>query len=527
MTDEGELPLLDCPSVNRIRVFNPSHTIAKLRFSPLRTNLAAERKARAQMQRRQYRLRYGHFVDHICIFFLMFALVILDLVLAFDERESMFYLYATLVIVIFYWFEIVFRMYAYTFFVYFSNIFDFLDFFIVLFSIAIWALYLMHNIRYFRHFTGKKIHKILRASRAIFKLLMLLLRLPHVCRSVVAMNKQGVSLGRKFIDLCYITDRILAMGLPASGIESCWRNSMTDVAKYLNLNHFGHYYVIDLCEEREYSHDIFEGRVLRSPFKDHSIPPLGVLVKIVHFCLHFLNADPNNVVVIHCKGGKGRTGLVVVSLMSVIYRASVSQLLRHFAKMRTDQVLSGGAQAVSNASQIRYVQYVHQLARKDLDQRNRFIRSEPLYLSELDAGFNITSFSFGPLPPQWKSTNFSRFEIQLSNCSDKKDVQAQAYLFGRNEAAEGHLDSEICWITITCARPFHCKGNLFIWLCKDRQRFAGVLIHTFMEVPTLGDVGYYLRYTKNEMDGVKYSIIPDDFELVLSLASDPSDIEEP
>ena len=45
------------------------------------------------------------------------------------------------------------------------------------------------------------------------------------------------------LDLTYITDRIIAMSLPATGVESAYRNSLKDVARLLQSKHQDNYMV--------------------------------------------------------------------------------------------------------------------------------------------------------------------------------------------------------------------------------------------------------------------------------------------
>ena len=45
------------------------------------------------------------------------------------------------------------------------------------------------------------------------------------------------------LDLTYITERIIAMSFPASGMESTYRNNLKDVAKMLKTKHQENYMV--------------------------------------------------------------------------------------------------------------------------------------------------------------------------------------------------------------------------------------------------------------------------------------------
>lgn len=49
------------------------------------------------------------------------------------------------------------------------------------------------------------------------------------------------------LDLTYITERIIAMSFPATGMESTYRNSLKDVAKMLKTKHQENYMVCSRC----------------------------------------------------------------------------------------------------------------------------------------------------------------------------------------------------------------------------------------------------------------------------------------
>lgn len=113
------------------------------------------------------------------------------------------------------------------------------------------------------------------------------------------------------LDLTYITDRIIAMGFPSHGAESMYRNSSTDVVNFFNTRHKDHYKVYNLCSERKYDHALFDGKVSWFPFDDHNV---CAFQDIAYFCKDvamFLAKHPKNVAAIHCKAGKGRTGLMI------------------------------------------------------------------------------------------------------------------------------------------------------------------------------------------------------------------------
>ena len=72
-------------------------------------------------------------------------------------------------------------------------------------------------------------------------------------------------------DLVYITDRVIVMGYPASGMEGLYRNKREDAKRFLDTRHGNNYWVFNFCPvaENSYPSSVFEGRVSRYPFPDH------------------------------------------------------------------------------------------------------------------------------------------------------------------------------------------------------------------------------------------------------------------
>ena len=50
-------------------------------------------------------------------------------------------------------------------------------------------------------------------------------------RRIVSQNKKRIKRGDFDLDLSYITDQIIAMGLPATGIEKNYRNPIEEVVR--------------------------------------------------------------------------------------------------------------------------------------------------------------------------------------------------------------------------------------------------------------------------------------------------------
>eukprot|EP00439_Symbiodinium_sp_Y106_P042868 s2814_g5.t1 len=161
---------------------------------------------------------------------------------------------------------------------------------------------------------------------------------------------------RNFKDLSYISERILAMSFPAQDLEARFRNPLPEVRSFLNQHHPDHR-VYNLCREpdRRYDEKSFHEVSTRICFYDHTPCPLEQLLELVEDQHRYLSSDTSHVVVIHCKAGKGRTGLVCACLLlREGLEMTASEALSTYADRRTHN-----HKGVTIPSQIRNLERVY------------------------------------------------------------------------------------------------------------------------------------------------------------------------
>ncbi len=139
----------------------------------------------------------------------------------------------------------------------------------------------------------------------------------HSCRKAVSRTKRRFQENGFDLDLTYITPRIIVHGFPASGLEHFYRNPRMEIRRFMDFYHRDKYKMFNFCCEpgRGYDPKIFYGRVERYPFKDHNTPPLETMAAFANSAKYWLDQDPQNVVNMHCKAGKGRAGLMCCVLL--------------------------------------------------------------------------------------------------------------------------------------------------------------------------------------------------------------------
>ncbi|KAL8195234.1 hypothetical protein R6Q57_025637 [Mikania cordata] len=180
-------------------------------------------------------------------------------------------------------------------------------------------------------------------------------------RHVVSQNKRRYQEGGFDLDMTYITENIIAMGFPAgdmsSGffgyVEGFYRNHMEEVIRFFETYHKDKYKVYNLCSERLYDASLFEGKVASFPFDDHNCPPIRLIISFCQSAYSWLKEDIENVVVVHCKAGMARTGLMISSLLLYLkFFPTAEESISYYNQKRCVD-----GKGLVLPSQVRYVKY--------------------------------------------------------------------------------------------------------------------------------------------------------------------------
>ncbi|CAE7677336.1 pteN [Symbiodinium pilosum] len=153
------------------------------------------------------------------------------------------------------------------------------------------------------------------------------------------------------LDLAYVTSRVIAMGFPGQGSGACFRNPHGEVKRFLEGAHGGHYRIYNLCAEKHFRDNGFPDETTSFPAADHCPPNFSDMLQLCKDVETWMQEDEQNVAVIHCKAGKGRSGTMICALL--LYAGAVTSArdaLRWFGRIR-----GGTRVGVTIPSQVRWI----------------------------------------------------------------------------------------------------------------------------------------------------------------------------
>ena len=178
----------------------------------------------------------------------------------------------------------------------------------------------------------------------------------NILKRLVSKQKRRLQDEKFDLDMSYITERVIAMGFPSIGCETIYRNSLTDVVDFFHTKHNDKVKIYNLCLEKDriYNKNLFvNSSVGLFPATDHNPCPIKLILEFcIDICLYLLK-NPNSVAAVHCKAGKGRTGVMICSYLVFSHLCESSEkAFRYYARIRTKNNTG-----VTIPSQKRYIKY--------------------------------------------------------------------------------------------------------------------------------------------------------------------------
>ena len=289
------------------------------------------------------------------------------------------------------------------------------------------------------------------------------------------------------LDMSYITEKVIAMGFPSTGMQALYRNSLTDIIKFFKTKHNDIVKVYNLCIEKDriYNKDIFpNSKVGLFPATDHNPSPIKLILEFcIDICLYLIK-NPKGVAAVHCKAGKGRTGVMICSyLVFSGLCKNCEQAFRYYGRMRTKNNTG-----VTIASQRRYIRYFETFLKANFYPPYyklipKIIKSQFSFLMDEKNNIKITNIlqSFQTEESYFISANkFKLKGIKLGPLPRGKDLKIKVCNF---------VDSKFKLKNKKLTEVFHTDKNNAYY---EQNFMPELVVHSDIKITIKNDFNFYV-----------------------------------
>lgn len=322
------------------------------------------------------------------------------------------------------------------------------------------------------------------------------------------------------LDLTYITSRVIAMSFPGMGVENAFRNPYSEVKRFLDTRHRSRYRIYNLCCEKSRVDNGFDPpTTLRIPCVDHCPPAFGAIDAFCKDVKDWFDAHKDNVAVVHCKAGKGRTGTMICALLCEAKAVSSAyQALTWYEYTR-----GGMRSGVTIPAQIRWIA----MYERHLCKGSTGLSSDPLL--KPGTQYQVRSLKIGPLHlPEGGSDKQSKgcvpTVISLSIGLSTRDEASRDQVGWWYPEIRRELDASSCMEAELLGGPIweESEGMLSLRITGSRQAVAKKKLkawwhHAFLQQDLQAGTAV-LDISKVWVDGlhrdmVKHKLVPEEFRL--------------
>ncbi|XP_028299921.1 tensin 3-2 isoform X2 [Gouania willdenowi] len=154
------------------------------------------------------------------------------------------------------------------------------------------------------------------------------------------------------LHLTYVTERIMAVACPADCPQDVYLQGLEEVIPLLMSKHGNKYMLINLSEKHN-ALTRMNQQVLDTGWVELLAPNLDQMFSVCRVMERWLQAHHKHVLVLHCRGGKDRLGVLLASYIHISNLSASAELsLDHFAMRR---FYNNKLSNVTTPSQKRYV----------------------------------------------------------------------------------------------------------------------------------------------------------------------------